>query len=717
MYNITIDSIVKFTQKKLRGMPIPLEVKLIRFLWIALFILVGSSCKQTAETGFETAAYDKTSTRPAWISEEPLVFVGNWDAMPIFQRRHGGASGWQEDEYYKSHTEETVRNLKEMGITMALIHFYKGFGIEAEEEHMDDAKKFASLCKKYGLKVGVYIGSTIIYETFLLEKPEAEKWLVPDFLGTPVRYGETQTFRRFAYFMHPEFIEYYKQVLKIAIEDLKVDLIHFDNSSMRAQPAVFFHPLAIEHFRTYLKNRYSPELLKKRLGFSDVRYIEPPKFNQPFSTMDDPLFQEWTDFRCQESADFYGEMENYIRGLNPEVAVEVNPGGMSGTNRTWSGGSTDLPRILSHTDFSWTESDETILTDDGILISAIRTYKMARTLNNRIFTYTSGSKLKMAESMAYNRQGLGDLGSPLSVNELPEDQKEYIKFFHENFNFYRDIENVADVAILYSFATMAFNNDHPYQSTYLFHQTLIQEKIPFDIIFDDNLKDLSKYKVLILADQECLSDEKLDLIRNFVNQGGGLIATEHTSLYTEWRQRKREFGLNDLLQVTAPEWHGSDSPEDILNIPVQKREVGKGRIVYIPEVIPSIPKPPAVAMSSRFWKLPVNSKELIESVKWASGNSLSINIEAPLTVTMELNLKEDKSALILHLLNFDSRNPSVKNIKVDAQVPEGKKAVSVKVITPDGRNDDILSFRENGQSIEFTVPQLSIYDLIVIKLE
>jgi hypothetical protein len=73
--------------------------------------------------------------------------------------------------------------------------------------------------------------------------------------------------------------------------------------------------------------------------------------------------------------------------------------------------------------------------------------------------------------------------------------------------------------------------------------------------------------------------------------------------------------------------------------------------------------------------------------------------------------------LILHLLNFDSRNPSVKNIKVDAQVPEGKKVVSVKVITPDGRNDEILSFRENGQSIEFIVPQLSIYDLIIIKVE
>jgi hypothetical protein len=342
---------------------------------------------------------------------------------------------------------------------------------------------------------------------------------------------------------------------------------------------------------------------------------------------------------------------------------------------------------------------------------------MARTLNNRIFTYTSGSKLKMAESMAYNRQGLGDLGSPLSVNELPEDQKEYIRFFHENFNYYRDIENVADVAILYSFATMAFNNDQPYQSTYLFQQALIQEKIPFDIIFDDNLKDLSKYKVLVLADQECLSDEKLDLIRNFVNKGGGLVATEHTSLYTEWRQRKREFGLNDLLQVTAPEWHGTRVPEDILIMPVLRREVGKGRVVYIPEVIPSVPKPPTVAMTSRYWKLPVNWKELVESVRWASYDNLSVNIQAPLTVTMELNLKEDESALILHLVNFDSRNPSVKNIKVDVQIPEGKRILKVTLLTPDGRNDEDLQFKEKGSRIVFTIPLLTTYDLVVLNLE
>ena len=112
---------------------------------------------------------------PAWLDSEPLITVGNWDSMPIFRRRVGGGTTWQEDDYRKEHSEETVRKLKELGVTMAIIHFYKGFGLEAEKEHEEDARKLASLLHKYGIRVGVYIGSTIAYETFL-----AEKLLRPD---------------------------------------------------------------------------------------------------------------------------------------------------------------------------------------------------------------------------------------------------------------------------------------------------------------------------------------------------------------------------------------------------------------------------------------------------------------------------------------------------------------------------------------------------------
>lgn len=669
---------------------------------------------------------EKKLLRPSWISQYPLVTVGNWDAMPIFRRRVGGNPVWQEEDYYKEHTEEGVKKFKDMGVTMAILHFYKGFGLVAEKEHFEDAKKLAFLCKKNGLKVGAYIGSTIGFETFLLEKPEAAEWFVPDYMGVPVRYGN-QSFRKRVYFMHPGFIEYMKRVVLVAIRDLKVDLIQFDNTSIRAQAAIFHHPMAIKNFRTYLKNKYDPEMLKKRFGFADVTYIEPPVTDAtPMSTINDPLLQEWTDFRCQQLADFYGIMSRYIRELNSEVAIVNNPHrGLSGRNIMWEQG-VDYPRLLSHTDAMWTEEgNEATVDKNGVLISKIRTYKMARTLNNRIFTYTSDNKLEMAQALAYNQQGMGMVGGLAEMEgnrmtgayELPEGQKKYITFFHDHFDYYRNVHIVADVAVLHSFATMAFNNDRPQQSTYLFEQELIQAKIPFDIIFDDQLKDLSRYKVIVLADQECLSDEKLDLIRTFVNQGGGLVATEHTSLYTEWRQRKRDFGLKDIFQVTAPDWHGRNSPEDILNIPIQKKQVGKGRVVYIPEVLPSVPKPTGVSMTSQYWKLPVNGKELAESVQWASGDNLSVSIEAPLTVTMELTEKEDKSALMLHLLNFDFKNSTHQTIKVDIKVPEGRKVKQVIVLSPDGKSDDILSFKENSKRAIFTVPHLSVYNMVVIKLE
>jgi len=122
-------------------------------------------------------------------------------------------------------------------------------------------------------------------------------------------------------------------------------------------------------------------------------------------------------------------------------------------------------------------------------------------------------------------------------------------------------------------------------------------------------------------------------------------------------------------------------------------------------------------MTSRYWKLPFNWKELIESVRWASDNDLSVNIDAPLTVTMELTKRTDNSALILHLVNFDSKSPVVKNIKVDIKIPEGKKLTNITIMTPDGRDDEILKFQGKGKRIEFTVPQLSVYDLVVMKLE
>ena len=77
--------------------------------------------------------------------------------------------------------------------------------------------------------------------------------------------------------MHPGYVEYMKRVVHSAVVDAKVDMIHFDNTSLQAEPYIFQHPLAIKDFREYLNTKYTPQERKERFGFSDVRYMTPPK--------------------------------------------------------------------------------------------------------------------------------------------------------------------------------------------------------------------------------------------------------------------------------------------------------------------------------------------------------------------------------------------------------------------------------------------------------
>jgi hypothetical protein len=311
------------------------------------------------------------------------------------------------------------------------------------------------------------------------------------------------------------------------------------------------------------------------------------------------------------------------------------------------------------------------------------------------------------------------VGGGLAGYQLPDEQRKYIRFFHDKFEYYRDIKTIADVAVLHSFSTMANNNDHPYVSTFLFEQSLIQAKIPFDIIFDDNLKDLSKYKALVLADQECLSDDKLDLIRNFVSEGGGLVATEQTSLKTEWGQRKRDFGPKDLLDVKAPEleeliYFEYAETDTKITSPV-KNQFGSGRVMYIPEIIPSIQKPSGDAMTSKYWKLPKNNVELIQAVKWAAGDNLSVDVTAPPFVAIELTASEKGDKMMLHLVNYNAlQNESVKDIKVILKVPQGKRVHDLHLLSPDMNINKTLPFNEKDGRVTFTVPDLEVYDLVVV---
>src|SRR5215472_15911063 len=124
-------------------------------------VVMGTTAMQISRLLPTPVSTGETATAtPSWLTDEPLIIVGNWDSMPIFQVRRGGQPVWHEEDYREESSPATLKKLSDLGVTLAVIHFYKGFGLQAEREHFEVAKRLAALLQENGIKVGLYVGST-----------------------------------------------------------------------------------------------------------------------------------------------------------------------------------------------------------------------------------------------------------------------------------------------------------------------------------------------------------------------------------------------------------------------------------------------------------------------------------------------------------------------------------------------------------------------------
>lgn len=58
---------------------------------------------------------------------------------------------------------------------------------------------------------------------------------------------------------------------------------------------------------------------------------------------------------------------------------------------------------------------------------------------------------------------------------------------------------------------------------------------------------IRQLKMLVLPNAACISGEHMDIIREYVKNGGGLIASDRTSLYDEAGRQRADFGLRDMF--------------------------------------------------------------------------------------------------------------------------------------------------------------------------
>jgi hypothetical protein len=664
--------------------------------------------------------------RAKWL-ENGLIDAGGSHEPYIFMVRVGGSSTEARQQYERAQSEEVIRRLHDQGIEVFHTHLYKGFGMQAEMPEMEDARKSAAVAHGLGMKVDSYIQwNSMMYETFLAEEPRAVDWVQRDASGKPIMltYDFEQSFRYRPCFSNPDYLEYLKRIVKYAVQDVKTDFIHFDNFDLNREPESCHCPFCTRGFREYLKAKFTPAQRRERFGFENVDYMNPPLWNQDnppqkLQIIRDPGIQEWIAYRCHEMSEALRQLAEFARTMNPEVAIEVNPAGITGQNRPWEAG-LDHTQFLHWTDAFWTEEGNVPrLEPDGRLVSRIRSYKLARAYHNILLSLVGGNPVALAEDLAFN-QTIGYVGE----DPLRPDTLRYLDFYRQHRNLYRGSEDDATVAVLRSYPSITYDNAHAQLAAILVEQALIQARVPFRLIFDEHLADLSRYKVLVLPGSVCLSDTQVAAIQEFVAKGGGLVATGDTGLYDDWYRRRSSAPFPSLLPGQrggrggrgGGRGRGAQPAEPA---PTAQTEYQQGRAAYIPAVAFDGPLPemqPFFAIENRFWKNPKNAAQVVDAVRWAARNSLPVAVDGPAYLVANLVHQSAERRSLLHLVNYDAANvPAIAGVNVSIPATESRKLSKVTVFSPDARGETVLTPSTDASGIHFQVPEVRTYTVVVLQ--
>jgi hypothetical protein len=666
--------------------------------------------------------------RVKWLSDG-LIDAGGSHEPYTFTVRVGGQSANARQQYERQQSEEVIRRLHDQGVEVFHTHLYKGFGMEAEAPEMEDARRAAAIAHRLGMKVDSYIQwNTMMYETFFAEEPRAMDWVQRDAVGKPIMlvYGFEQSFRYRPCFSNPNYLDYLKRIVRYGVEQVKTDFIHFDNFDLNKEPESCHCKFCTRGFREYLKAKYTPAQRRDRFGFENVDYVNPPMWNEEndprkLDVIRDPGLQEWIAYRCHEMSEALRQMAEYARSMNPEVAIEVNPHGITGENRAWEAG-LDHPQFLKWTDAFWTEEPNVPhLEPDGRLVSRIRSYKLARAFHNILLSVVGGNPVALAEDLAFN-QTIAYLGE----DPLRQETLHYLDFYRRNRALYRGTEDDPTVAVLRSYPSITYDQPRAQLAAVLVEQALIQARVPFRLIFDEHLADLSPYKVLVLPGSECLTDAQVEAIKAFVAKGGGLVATGEIATRDEWYRRRAGSGLQELLPGQRGGGRGGFGARggrggrgELEPAATVHTDYQSGRAAYIASMAFDGPLPRMgsyFGIRNQFWKNPKNAAQLVEAVRWASHDAIPLTISGPAYLVANLVQQPKSHRSILHLVNYDAANtPSIAGVDVAIPTSDSRPLNKVTLLSPDSKEQQTLAMSADAGGKHFRIREVRTYSVVVME--
>jgi hypothetical protein len=544
--------------------------------------------------------------------------------------------------------------------------------------------------------------------------------------------------------------------------------------------------------------------------FSQLYQAELPEKQDWFN----PLWKKFLEFREQSLADFLRDARAAVKQVNPEGIIFLNAGNMIGG--AWRI-ARDMEKVGLYQDFNGAEaffhpgvSDQQLFFWSRLAKYLTAGKKPAVVFNHHCLGSWHYIPLPENEMRIAIAQTVANGANPWFAvfNEALKEGidaailpvSEMNGFIEQNEDYFTVTESAADIAILLSRQTSTYylsQLDEIYldagtgreeglvadvtarktidwnkrksicdlmvgNSFIGWTKALFRSHIPFDVVLDKDIESLNrkKYRILILSNAACLSEKQIQAIKQFIEQGGSIIASFEVGQYDEQGDTRAInplssfLGLNKIEQVLSPT-PGEEYlkvktnspitagfnleqllPRPALSLFVQPaltdthpiifmNPIGKlyhplkgesaypavviqnnGKIIYFPQLIEE-----AYARL----KLADHLNLLINSVKVAYGEQLMMETDAPPTVEIELRKQQIPNRLLIHLVNMtgDMQRPfnqifPIRNISITLRIPKPNKIYSL-------RTKHSIPFETIGNRIKFSVDDLEIYEVIVVE--
>jgi hypothetical protein len=623
------------------------------------------------------------NARIEWMRQTTLT-AARLPEPPFLQKYQGGQSADVDRLCAESSSDAALAKLAHAGVNLIFVRFFAGFGIEFEKAEMEQARTLISRAHGRGLKVAAAVTlGWLNPETLLLEESDARNWLQVDPEGATILCAAPER----GFYARPcyncEGVQRYMERVCGLAADAGADVLFFEGLGYNGEPHTCRCPLCVAAFREFLRQQYGTQddrtraAGKARFGHNNFTHVRPPA-GDISGELDAPHQQEWQKFKVHTVTQYLARLRAAVVKRHPACALGADCLEDFGGN-IGGGNGVDFAGLLPVVDLVTAAAAP----NPGLDAFAVKT---AHACGTAVLLTTHPAPSQAAPLPTLSPEGRGgttafgallwNADGVVIPAELFQEGAWPTLLALKRQHVPAQTRPLAQVAVLRDTPSLAFSNADLIAQSGL-ESLLIKHNIPFDVLYERQIGEVSRYRCVILPGCECVSDDEVQVLEAFVAAGGGLLALEGAGARDPWRRVRPANALRPLV--------GPDFPQRVF------REAGPGRVVYMPE-------------------LSTNFDELEAALRFAAG------IEAPFTVRAEAGqvlataAQTPDGALSVQVLNTAEHPAHGVNVSLAcAQTPKEITALAA------GQEPQPIEFTWEHGRAQFRVAAVERYGLFSVK--